>query len=174
MIATARVESSFQTTALHDNTSRRSYAPETVAEAVALTRALLAMSHSLDAGVMQVNSSNWQRLGLTAETAFDPALNVCAGKAVLAEAYARERAVSCMYNTGKLDCRNGYPDKIEAAMRVPVEVADAPQPVQVSIISQPLAPPVGRPPAWDVYAAASPRRTSAQNAPVQLTASRTP
>jgi hypothetical protein len=58
-------------------------------------------------------------------------------------------------------------------MRAPVEVASAP-PVQVSIISQPLAPPVGRPPAWDVYAAATLRRSPAQVAPVQLTASRTP
>lgn len=116
MIATARVESSFSTLALHDNTDRRSYSPASAEEAVALARALLAKGHSLDAGVMQVNSANWPRLGLTVESAFEPGPNVCAGKAVLAEAYAAERRVSCRYNTGRPDCTNDYPKRIDAAM----------------------------------------------------------
>jgi type IV secretion system protein VirB1 len=170
MLATAKVESGFNPFSLHDNTSRRSYAPESVTEAVVLARSLLAQGHSIDAGVMQVNDSNWRRLGLTADNVFEPAANVCAGKAVLAEAYARERAVSCMYNTGRPDCTNSYPARIEAAMSAaPVEVAAVPVPL--SIISQPLAQPPPRPPAWDVYAAVS-RPTPAQTAPVQLTANR--
>lgn len=170
IVAHAKVESSLNTLALHDNTSRRSYSPASREEAVALARTLLAQGHSLDAGVMQVNSQNWPRLGLTPETVFDPGPNVCAGKAVLAEAYAAERRVSCRYNTGKPDCTNRYPDKIEAAMAAqPVEVAVA-SPVTLTA-SAPALPP-NRPPAWDVYAAASPRRSPAQTAPVQLTASR--
>ncbi len=86
--ATAQTESGLQTTSVHDNTSHRSYVPATAADAVRLVAALHAQGHSLDAGVMQVNDGNWPRLGLTAETVFDPRANICAGMALLAEAYA--------------------------------------------------------------------------------------
>jgi type IV secretion system protein VirB1 len=115
--ATAHVESGLQTTALHDNTSGQSYQPASETEAVALATALHLQGHSLDAGIMQVNDSNWARLGLTAETAFDPRANICAGMMVLAEAYSVERRVSCRYNTGRPDCANGYPERIEGALR---------------------------------------------------------
>jgi len=115
--ATARAESGLITTALHDNTTGRSYAPENSAEAAALVAALHLQGHSLDAGLMQVNDANWPRLGLTAETVFDPRANVCAGIKVLAEAYAVERRVSCRYNTGRPECANGYPERIDGAMR---------------------------------------------------------
>src|SRR4051812_43118604 len=115
--ATARVESGLQTPAPNDNTSRKAYRPPTEPEAVALATALRAQGHSVDAGIMQVNDSNWARLGLTAETAFDPRANICAGMVVLAEAYSVERRVSCRYNTGRPDCANGYPERIEGALR---------------------------------------------------------
>lgn len=35
---------------------------------------------------------------------------------MLAEAYAIERRVSCRYNTGRPDCANGYPERIETAL----------------------------------------------------------
>ena len=76
---------------------------------------------------MQVNDANWARLGLTAETVFDPRANVCAGMEVLAEAYAIERRVSCRYNTGRPDCANGYPERINGALRrVRTELVIAP------------------------------------------------
>ena len=115
--ATAQAESELHTTALHDNATGQSYVPANEAEAVTLATALRMQGHSVDAGVMQVNDANWPRLGLTSETVFDPRLNVCAGMAVLAEAYAAERRVSCRYNTGRPDCSNGYPERIEGARR---------------------------------------------------------
>lgn len=115
--ATAHAESGLQTTAIHDNSSGRSYQPASEAEAVALAIALRAQGHSIDAGIMQVNDGNWTRLGLTADTAFDPRANICAGMTVLAEAYSVERRVSCRYNTGRPECANGYPERIEVALR---------------------------------------------------------
>lgn len=125
--ATARVESGLQATALHDNTTGQSYVPATHAEAVELVTALKEQGHSVDAGIMQVNDANWRRLGLTAETVFDPRANVCAGMKVLSEAYAVERRVSCRYNTGRPDCANGYPERIDGALRrVRAEMTMAP------------------------------------------------
>ncbi len=125
--ATAQAESGLEPTAIHDNTSGRSYAAPTAAEAVALVAALHAQGHLLDAGVMQVSDANWTRLGLTAERVFDPRANICAGMAVLAEAYTIERRVSCRYNTGRPDCANGYPERVEGALRrVRTEMAAGP------------------------------------------------
>lgn len=115
--ATAQAESGLQTTALHDNTTGQSYFPASDAEAAALVTALHAQGHRLDAGIMQVSDANWSRLWLTTETVFDPRLNVCAGMTVMAEAYAVERRVSCRYNTGHPECANGYPERIEGALR---------------------------------------------------------
>ena len=154
--ATVEVESGYQALAVHENwpprSPGRSYLPATTAEAVALVAALHARGHSLDAGIMQVNDANWSRLGLTADTVFDPRANVCAGMAVLADAYAVERRVSCRYNTGSPDCRNGYPERIERAAAqlqqsgAPAAPAASPSP------AVPSGPPP--PPSWVVWAQA--------------------
>ena len=142
--ATARAESGLQPTAIHDNTSGRSYTAPSAAEAVALVIALHAQGHRIDAGIMQVNDANWGRLGLTVESVFDPRANICAGVAVLAEAYTIERRVSCRYNTGRPECANGYPERVEGALRrVRAEMAagstipaEIPKPA-----AEPLSPP---------------------------------
>jgi type IV secretion system protein VirB1 len=118
IMATGLHESAFQPLAIHDNTTRKTYLPATVPEAVSLVTSL--QGHSLDAGVMQVNNLNWSAYGLTAETVFDPQANICAGARILAEAFRIERRASCRYNTGRPDCTNGYP---EAVSKIPVQVA---------------------------------------------------
>ncbi|GAC1496418.1 MAG: hypothetical protein NVS1B6_01520 [Steroidobacteraceae bacterium] len=125
LLDTAQVESHFQTTAIGDNTTGRHHIPASIAEAVALAKDLLAKKHSIDAGIMQVNVKNWSWLGLTVDNVFNPSINICAGKAVLADLYSIERRVSCRYNTGKPECGNGYPEKIEGAGRQGQEVAQA-------------------------------------------------
>ena len=82
---------------------------------MATARLLLRFGHRIDAGLMQIASANWARLGLTLQSVFDPAANICAGAQVLAEDYAIERRVSCRYNTGHPDCANGYPERIARA-----------------------------------------------------------
>jgi len=86
--------------------------PSTVAEAAALARAAMARGHSVDIGLMQVNSQHLARLGLTVEALLDPCTNIRAGAQVLSQAYERatrlsgrgggeamQRALS-IYNTG--------------------------------------------------------------------------
>ena len=92
--------------------------------------ALLARGHGLDLGVMQVNSANLARTGLTVATAFDPGASMRAGGMILTEAYhqclrgdtgrdiaARQAALRCaasVYNTGRerADILNGYQPKV--------------------------------------------------------------
>lgn len=158
--ATIEVESGYQALAIHENwpphSRGRSYLPASVAEAVALVAALHAQGHSIDAGLTGLNDANWSRLGLTAETVFEPRANVCAGMAVLAEAYAVERRVSCRYNTGHPDCANGYPERIErAAARPQPDAASAASVISISPAASPgppLLPPCA--PAWDAWALA--------------------
>ena len=144
--STAQAESGLETTAVHDNTTRQSYRPASETEAVALVSALHLQGHSLDAGIMQVNDSNWARLGLTPETAFDPRANICAGMTVLAEAYSVERRVSCRYNSGRPNCTNGYPERIEDALhhlRAMKPIAPAETQPQASLTA--MLPPVADP-----------------------------
>src|SRR5690348_3172623 len=84
-LAHASVESKLNPNAIHDNGAANGngkgdvYTPETAAEAVRIARQLLSEGHRIDAGVMQVTDHNWAAYGLTVETVFDPARNICAG-----------------------------------------------------------------------------------------------
>ena len=96
-------------------------------EAVATARWLLRHGKSFDAGLAQVNSRNFERLGLTVESAFEPCLNLRAAQVVLRECRARaaarygpgpralDAALSC-YNTGDLrrGALNGYVASVRA------------------------------------------------------------
>jgi len=105
----AKVESGFDTDAIHDNTAGQSYHPPSDEAASALARGLVAEGHSVDAGIMQVNSANWPRLGLTAETVFDPCRSIAAGSEILGLVSA--------YNTGSpiRGIRNGYAARVIGA-----------------------------------------------------------
>ena len=52
-MAHAKAESGMRATAIHDNTTRHSYFPDTTAEAVALARKLRAAGHRSEAGVKE-------------------------------------------------------------------------------------------------------------------------
>lgn len=97
--------------------------PVSMAEAVATARSLLARGTNFDVGLTQVNSGNFDKLGLTPENMFDPCTNLRAGAAVLQHNYkrARERGVSnplaaaiSTYNTGSMSrgFGNGYVAKV--------------------------------------------------------------
>jgi type IV secretion system protein VirB1 len=107
--------------------------PQSQDEAVAMATWLLAHGYNFDAGLAQVNSANFARLGLTAEAVFDPCTNLRAGLQVFTECQARavvhfgqgERAVtaalSC-YNAGDFDrgLRNGYVAAVLGRVTLPV------------------------------------------------------
>jgi len=154
MAAIARVESGFDPLTIHDNTSGASAAPATAAEAIAIATSLLAAGHSLDLGIMQINSANLSPLGLTVSAAFDACRSITASEAILAGDYtggttheARQAALRIAiskYNTGSPTAgfTNGYVAKVEAATHAPA----------VAVSSPPAAP---ASPGWDVYAQSS-------------------
>lgn len=131
-------ESGGNSWAVHDNADGQSYRPASEAEAAALARRLIAEGHDIDAGLMMINDRNWPRLHLTAATVFDPPTNVCAGSAVLADA---DRQVACIYNTGKPNCSNGYPQRIQATARL---VADLDGTAATAPPAEPPPPPRGQ------------------------------
>ncbi|TCZ61126.1 transglycosylase SLT domain-containing protein [Roseicella aquatilis] len=156
VLAVAQVESGGRATAIGDNTARRAHFPATTGEAVTLAQRLIAAGHDIDAGAMQVTRRNWSAYGLTVETVFDPAANICAGARILGEAYLVERRAACRYNTGRPDCRsstgsNGYPERVGRA------ASTASLAVAVAVPSAAAAPgPCGpRPPSWDGWAVAA-------------------
>lgn len=120
MLAFAQVESGLDPLAIHSNTGSRTYVPETVSGAVAHTRSLLARDDSIDIGLLQINSANLVKTGLTVGATFDPSDNIWAGAQIMAEAYrlcrrngSGEAVLRCMasrYNTGTppLGLRNSY------------------------------------------------------------------
>lgn len=100
--------------------------PGNLADAVATARGLLRKGANFDAGLMQINSANFARLGLTPESVFDPCTNLRAGARVLGDNYGRARdaghtnplqAALSEYNTGSRSrgLRNGYVGKVFAA-----------------------------------------------------------
>jgi len=105
--------------------------PRNLSEALATAQALQANGWNYSVGLGQINQGNFERLGLTVDTAFDPCTNLTAMQAVLTECMDRvpaphrtpaqtqaalRQALSCYYSgnfvTGFTD---GYVRKVAAA-----------------------------------------------------------
>lgn len=99
--------------------------PSSRKEAEDWARWLLANGYNFDSGLMQINSANWKKLGLTPETVFDACENIRAGAKLFNENHSRATAVygPChyslvaalsAYNTGDFHSgvHNGYVSKI--------------------------------------------------------------
>lgn len=169
LAAVARTESGFDALAIHDNTSGRSYRPATQAEAAALAnRLVIVQGHSVDLGLMQINSVNLPRLGLAPAEAFDPCRSLEAAQRLLTGSYtapsmagseqaALDQALS-RYNTGHSTrgIANGYVQRVRASAEIVVPAlqvrgtakrADAavPEKQDEPTVVQAAAP------QWDVY-----------------------
>jgi type IV secretion system protein VirB1 len=83
--AIIKVESGGNPYAVGDNTLRRSFAPKSKAEAVRLASFLLSQGHSIDMGLMQINSIHLRDGRISLEDVFDPCANVKAGTGILME-----------------------------------------------------------------------------------------
>jgi type IV secretion system protein VirB1 len=138
----AQHESGREPYAIHDNTTRRSYFPETKPDAHRLAEELLAAGHSVDVGLSQINAANFSWLGLSLATALDPCTNIHASAAVLV-GYSR-------YNTGSptRGIANGYATAIQA-----VRIADiTPAPANAVATEIPGVPRAEcAAPAWDTW-----------------------
>ena len=97
------------------------------ADAAQLARYAIGQGYSVDMGLMQVNSNNLAKVGLTPETVFDACNNIRAGTMILSGNYSRAivyhgegqtalRASLSAYNTGSMTrgFRNGYVAKYYA------------------------------------------------------------
>src|SRR3546814_17948333 len=102
--------------------------PGNAADAIATAKGLMRRGASFDAGLMQINSANFARLGLTPETVFDPCTNLRAGAHVLTDNYRRAsdagradplRAALSEYNSGSRTrgLTNGYVGRVYAAAK---------------------------------------------------------
>lgn len=120
--AIASVESGFNTLIINDNNTATQYKPVSVDEAVNIASGLIGKGHSVDLGVMQINSKNLPALRLSVEDAFDACHSIRAGAKILRDNYqmALKTAFS-RYNTGdeKKGFANGYVSKILTAAKVP-------------------------------------------------------
>ena len=128
----ARTESDFHPWMLHDNSTHASDSPASLAAAETEAAAWMAEGHSVDLGLMQINTANLPALGMTIGTALDPCASLAGGAAVLRAAYgagpvdASQQAALLMalsiYNTGSplKGIMNGYARKV---MRHADEVA---------------------------------------------------
>ncbi len=161
----ARTESNFYPWRLHDNSTHFSASPASLANAEAQATAWIAEGHSVDLGLMQINSANLPALGMTIDQALDPCASLAGGAAVLRAAYGAgpvgsgQQAALLMalsiYNTGSplKGIMNGYARRV---MRHADEAASG-----FSAPPPPL-PPANEPfmpPPWDVSANGSYART---------------
>ena len=126
--AIVAVESSFNPYAIGivDGVLQRQ--PRTRGQAVATARALRVAGRNFSVGLAQISVRNWERTGLTIETAFDPCSNLRAMQRILRTCYARapiaseqarlREALSCYYAGDFVSgFREGYVDRVLAAGR---------------------------------------------------------
>lgn len=124
--AIIRTESGFDPLALNVNgTARLAGRPKTAEEAVQWSQWLIDRGHSVDMGLMQINSRNLKRLNLTVAEVFQPCQNIKAGAQILTADYQRAAKIHgegskalllaiSAYNTGSFErgFRNGYVEKV--------------------------------------------------------------
>ena len=106
--------------------------PRTRAEALATAKALRDAGWNFSVGLGQINVGNFDRLGLTVESAFEPCANLAAMQTVLGECFDRasasasksvdqaalRQALSCYYSGNfATGFRHGYVRKVVVAAR---------------------------------------------------------
>jgi type IV secretion system protein VirB1 len=149
--AVAAVESNFDPLAIRDNTTHDSWTPSSLSAAAALAKDRLKLGHSVDIGLMQINSGNLASLGMGVEDAFDACHSLDAAHRILQAAFAagsseadRQAAILITlsrYNTGKplTGIANGYANQVVLAQ-------------SASLAGKlTLQKPPNTPPQWDIW-----------------------
>lgn len=85
--AIIEVESAGNPLAILDNETCKSYRPKDRNQAVKIAGDLLAQGHSLDMGLMQINSQHLKKKRIDYKELFDPCVNIRAGTKILADFY---------------------------------------------------------------------------------------
>ena len=135
MASIVAVESSDRPLAIHDNTSERSFLPDSRRAAVVLATKLVKRGDSVDMGLTQINSGTLGTLDLTPREAFDPCRNLRASAKMLSKFYDKARArygpgqialrrALGAYNTGSLGSGDAYARHVvTTAKRLPTALA---------------------------------------------------
>jgi type IV secretion system protein VirB1 len=129
-------------------------------KAMELARRFIEAGYSVDVGLAQVNSHNFEHLDLSLEQAFDPCVNLKAGAQILRNNYYRaegkrltqddalDEALS-YYNTGdaKAGLENGYVARVRSAdiSQYDVPALDA-EALKQSVRAEPA-----KTPRWDIF-----------------------
>ncbi|AHG50095.1 type VI secretion protein (plasmid) [Rhizobium leguminosarum bv. trifolii CB782] len=170
LAAIAKVESGFDPLAAHDNTTGETLHWDDQKQAHNSVKDRLNAHHSIDVGLMQINSNNFSALNLSIENALQPCRSLAAAAYLLESRYAGgatpaaqqialRRAISA-YNTGDLQSGfvNGYVQKVEAAAQEIVSrPAEVPQPPDEKQIPEEM---------WDVWGSYDQMRSQDESAPL--------
>lgn len=134
LAAVAGVESGFDPLAIRDNTTGRSVVASDATKAVTIATRLIAAGHSVDLGLMQIDSANLAPLGLSVAAAFDACTSIRAAGRLLTRDYRASGqggqtallAALSRYNTGNawLGFQNGYVRKVVTIARQIVPAID--------------------------------------------------
>ena len=117
--AVAKTESALDPWVLHDNTTNRTAVPASLPAALARAKQWIGRRDSVDLGLMQIDSTNLARLGLSIANAFDACRSIEAGAKILEEDYrAAVRDTLSRYNTGDpvRGIVNGYVARVAARL----------------------------------------------------------
>ena len=137
--ALVSVESSFNPHAIGVVGGSLDRQPRNRTEAQATARHLRINGWNFSVGLAQINQSNFERFGLTADTAFDPCENLRAMQAVLVECFGRAsrgapsqtalgQALSCYYSGNAVTgFRDGYVRRVARAASRPSGPSVLPQ-----------------------------------------------
>ncbi len=166
----ARTESALEPLAINDNSSHTRVVPASLDIAIRLAAKLIEAGHSVDVGIMQINSGNFQSLGLKVHAALDPCNSIAAAATILADNFtggdshedqqAALRVAISKYNTGNAQrgFDNGYVHKVEIAARRVVPAIDVgtdnarSDSAALGRTASTPPPDPNAPPSWDVWA----------------------
>jgi type IV secretion system protein VirB1 len=141
--ALVSVESAFNPWAIGVVGGALARQPRHRAEALATAKALQVAGWNFSVGLGQINLGNFERLGLTLQSAFEPCVNLAAMQTVLAECFDRasgaaskavdqvalRQALSCYYSGNfATGFRHGYVDKVVAAVSATARPVPTAQP----------------------------------------------
>lgn len=143
--AIVEVESNGNPLAIHDNDTGISFTPSSRSQAVEIASRLLTRRHSIDIGLMQINSWHLRKRRIDCDRLFDPCFNIKTGTEILAAFYRTHRQKNpsdppdltllkslSSYNTGTPYNGTRYVSKILKKARV---AAYTPMPHKARLVS---------------------------------------
>jgi hypothetical protein len=179
LVSIAQTESRLEPLAIHDNTTGKAYMPATIEVASTQAEGLIRAGHSVDLGLMQINSANLHLAGLSVRQSFEACYALAAGARLLAKGYSggvtvdeQQRALLIAlsrYNTGDplRGFENGYVGRVESAARQVVPAIHVPEPSPKLEESRNIAAELRILRAFSGYATGSPDRGFALKPPGQ-------